>query len=113
MIQRCHVPSTSPRVNAISFPSGEIAGAQMNGVCVARVRVAPVARLCASSVLRQRELMKAIEPAAAIDGELSGPGPVVRRTGLPRGSGANQILLAPPRVDEWTTPRPSGVNVGE
>jgi hypothetical protein len=51
-------------------------------------------------VLRHRELMKAIAPSAATEGALSGPGPVVNRTGAPPAVGSDHRLVAPPRFDE-------------
>ena len=63
--------------------------------------------------LRQRELTNATAPSVETDGDSSGPGPVVNRTGGPPASGRNQMFVAPPRFDAWTTPRPSAVKTGE
>src|SRR5262245_56534780 len=56
--------------------------------------------------------MKAMLPRRSTVGELSGPGPLVRRTAAPPETGADQMLVAPPRLDEWMIERPSGENTG-
>jgi hypothetical protein len=73
------------------------------------VRVALVAGTCTNNTSRQRELLNAIVRSLAIDGEASGPDPVVKRIGAPPLRANSQMFVAPPRFELWTMPRPSGV----
>jgi len=105
----CQLPSSSLRLNATSCPSGETAGPQRNGVCVTSTREVPDVKSYKSSVFRQREFTNETAPLAEMLGEASGPDPVVNRIGESPESGRNQRLVAPPRFEVWTMPRPSGV----
>src|SRR5712664_548387 len=97
----------------MSLPSGENAGAHKREESVSSVVLAPSASEWIRSEYRDREFRNAIVPSRATLGELSGPGPVVNWTGGLASSGCHQRFEAPPRLDRWTTPRPSGVKIGE
>src|SRR5260370_23059291 len=97
----------------MSLPSGENAGAHKREESVRSVVLAPSASEWIRSEYRDREFKNAIVPSRATLGELSGPGPVVNWTGGLASSGCHQRFEAPPRLERWTTPRPSGVKIGE
>src|SRR5216684_8618528 len=97
----------------MSLPSGENAGAHKREESVSSVVLAASASEWIKSEYRDREFRNAIVPSRATLGELSGPGPVVNWTGGLASSGCHQRFEAPPRLERWTTPRPSGVKIGE
>src|SRR5258708_17277482 len=96
----------------MSVPSGENTGAHKREESVSNVVLAPFASERSIKVLRHREFRNAILPLRATLGEESGPVPVVNCTGGFPPSGCHQRLEAPPRVEEWITPRPFGSKTG-
>src|SRR5260370_16260715 len=97
----------------MSLPSGKNGGDHKREGAVSSVVLAASASEWIKSEYRDREFRNAIVPSCATLGELSGPGPVVNWTGGLASSGCHQRFQAPPRLDRWRTPRPSGVKIGE
>src|SRR5260370_22236026 len=96
----------------MSVPSGENTGAHKREESVSNVVLARFASERSIKVFRNRECRNATLPLRATLGEEWGPVPVVNCTGVFPPSGCHQRLEAPPRVEEWITPRPFGSKTG-